>query len=112
MPGTPYVLDPVQAAFNIGCMNRWLDFNDTFLGKEWGHPSDNLAAVLAVAGIENRKSRIQGVRLIATNRIRKQEKLGTRKARVDHARRVGGAREGLRNPRSPFSRELFQSRWS
>lgn len=49
VPGTPYVLDPIQGAFNIGCMNRWLDFNDTFLGKEWGHPSDNLAAVLAVA---------------------------------------------------------------
>lgn len=51
VPGTNYVLDPVQAAFNIGCMNRWLDFNDTFLGKEWGHPSDNLAAVLAVTGM-------------------------------------------------------------
>jgi 2-methylcitrate dehydratase len=49
VPGTSYVLDPIQGAFNIGCMNRWLDFNDTFLGKEWGHPSDNLAAVLAVA---------------------------------------------------------------
>ncbi|GAM18345.1 hypothetical protein SAMD00019534_015200 [Acytostelium subglobosum LB1] len=49
VPGTDFVLDPVQAAFNIGCMNRWLDFNDTWLGKEWGHPSDNLAAILAAA---------------------------------------------------------------
>jgi len=49
VPGTDYVLDPLMAAFNIGCLNRWLDFNDTWLGKEWGHPSDNLATVLAVA---------------------------------------------------------------
>eukprot|EP01113_Clastostelium_recurvatum_P047389 TRINITY_DN8442_c1_g1_i2.p1 TRINITY_DN8442_c1_g1~~TRINITY_DN8442_c1_g1_i2.p1 ORF type:complete len:490 (+),score=166.79 TRINITY_DN8442_c1_g1_i2:1474-2943(+) len=49
VPGTSHVLDPIIGAFNIGCMNRWLDFNDTWLGKEWGHPSDNLAAVLAVA---------------------------------------------------------------
>ena len=61
MPGTAYVLDPIQAAFNIGCMNRWLDFNDTFLGKEWGHPSDNLAAVLSVAGmIERERERERG----------------------------------------------------
>lgn len=49
VPGTDYQLDPIQAAFNIGCMNRWLDFNDTFLAAEWGHPSDNLGAILAVA---------------------------------------------------------------
>ncbi|EFA82768.1 Propionate catabolic protein PrpD [Heterostelium album PN500] len=49
VPGTDYVLDPITAAFNIGCMNRWLDFNDTWLGKEWGHPSDNLGAILAAA---------------------------------------------------------------
>ena len=40
VPGTPYQLDPVQAAFNIGAMIRWLDFNDTWLAAEWGHPSD------------------------------------------------------------------------
>jgi len=56
VPGTSYVLDPIQAAFNIGCMNRWLDFNDTFLGKEWGHPSDNLAAVLSVAEFVSRRN--------------------------------------------------------
>ena len=49
VPGTPYQLDPVQAAFNIGTMIRWLDFNDTWLAAEWGHPSDNLSAILAVA---------------------------------------------------------------
>lgn len=49
VPGTPYQLDPVQAAFNIGAMVRWLDFNDTWLAAEWGHPSDNLGGILAVA---------------------------------------------------------------
>lgn len=49
VPGTPYVLDPVQAAFNIGTMIRWLDFNDTWLAAEWGHPSDNLGGILATA---------------------------------------------------------------
>lgn len=49
VPGTPHELDPVKAAFDIGCMIRWLDFNDTWLAAEWGHPSDNLGAILAVA---------------------------------------------------------------
>ena len=49
VPGTPYRLDPVTAAFNIGTMVRWLDFNDTWLAAEWGHPSDNLGGILAVA---------------------------------------------------------------
>jgi 2-methylcitrate dehydratase len=49
VPGTSYELEPVQAAFNIGAMVRWLDFNDTWLAAEWGHPSDNLGAILAVA---------------------------------------------------------------
>jgi 2-methylcitrate dehydratase len=49
VPGTGYQLDPVQAAFNIGAMIRWLDFNDTWLAAEWGHPSDNLGGILAVA---------------------------------------------------------------
>jgi 2-methylcitrate dehydratase len=49
VPGTSFVLDPVQAAFNIGTMIRWLDFNDTWLAAEWGHPSDNLGGILAVA---------------------------------------------------------------
>ena len=49
VPGTSYELDPVQAAFNLGTMVRWLDFNDTWLAAEWGHPSDNLGAILATA---------------------------------------------------------------
>src|SRR6266568_3671782 len=49
VPGTPYQLDPVQAAFNIGTVIRWLDFNDTWLAAEWGHPSDNLGGILATA---------------------------------------------------------------
>ncbi|MFM9969879.1 MAG: bifunctional 2-methylcitrate dehydratase/aconitate hydratase [Burkholderiales bacterium] len=49
VPGTSHQLDPIQAAFNIGAMIRWLDFNDTWLAAEWGHPSDNLGGILAVA---------------------------------------------------------------
>ena len=56
VPGTDYRLEPVQAAFNIGAMVRWLDFNDTWLAAEWGHPSDNLGAVLAVADYLSRKN--------------------------------------------------------
>jgi 2-methylcitrate dehydratase len=60
VPGTSYELDPVQAAFNIGTMIRWLDFNDTWLAAEWSHPSDNLGAILAVADYLSRKSSMQG----------------------------------------------------
>ena len=49
VPGTPFRLDPMKAAWDIGCIVRWLDFNDTWLAAEWGHPSDNLGAILAVA---------------------------------------------------------------
>ncbi|MFQ5659788.1 MAG: bifunctional 2-methylcitrate dehydratase/aconitate hydratase [Gammaproteobacteria bacterium] len=55
VPGTGYELDPVTAAFNIGAMIRWLDFNDTWLAAEWGHPSDNLGAILASADYLSRK---------------------------------------------------------
>ena len=54
VPGTHYELDPVKAAFDIGAIVRWLDFNDTWLAAEWGHPSDNLGAILAVAEYQNR----------------------------------------------------------
>ncbi|MBE3569581.1 MAG: bifunctional 2-methylcitrate dehydratase/aconitate hydratase [Bacillales bacterium] len=60
VPGTSYVLDPVQGAFNIGCMIRWLDYNDTWLAAEWGHPSDNLGGILAVADYISRKNAAQG----------------------------------------------------
>lgn len=60
VPGTTYELDPVLAAFNIGAMNRWLDFNDTWLAAEWGHPSDNLGGILAVADYLSRQARKEG----------------------------------------------------
>src|SRR5690349_2657667 len=62
VPGTSYELDPVQAAFSIGAMIRWLDFNDTWLAAEWGHPSDNLGAILAVADYLSRKSLMEGAK--------------------------------------------------
>lgn len=55
VPGTPWELDPVQAAFNIGTLVRWLDYNDTWLAAEWGHPSDNLGSILAVADYRGRR---------------------------------------------------------
>ena len=60
VPGTSYELDPVQAAFKIGAMIRWLDFNDTWLAAEWGHPSDNLGGILAVADYLARQAGMQG----------------------------------------------------
>ena len=60
VPGTDFVLDPVQAAFNLGTMIRWLDFNDTWLAAEWGHPSDNLGAILMVADWLGRNAKATG----------------------------------------------------
>ena len=60
VPGTQFQLDPVQAAFNIGAMIRWLDFNDTWLAAEWGHPSDNLGGILALADYLSRKAVAEG----------------------------------------------------
>ena len=60
VPGTSYELEPVQAAFNIGAMIRWLDFNDTWLAAEWGHPSDNLGGILAVADYLSRRNLVEG----------------------------------------------------
>jgi len=60
VPGTDYVLDPVQAAFNLGAMVRWLDFNDTWLAAEWGHPSDNLGGILMAADWFSRNAVLNG----------------------------------------------------
>jgi 2-methylcitrate dehydratase len=60
VPGTSYQLDPILAAFNIGAMIRWLDFNDTWLAAEWGHPSDNLGGILASADYISRKNVAEG----------------------------------------------------
>ncbi|WP_116472725.1 bifunctional 2-methylcitrate dehydratase/aconitate hydratase [Zobellella maritima] len=60
VPGTSHELDPMTAAFNIGCIIRWLDFNDTWLAAEWGHPSDNLGGILATADYLSRVAVAQG----------------------------------------------------
>lgn len=60
VPGTSYVLDPIEAAFDIGAMIRWLDYNDTWLAAEWGHPSDNLGGILATADYISRKNIAEG----------------------------------------------------
>lgn len=60
VPGTSFRLDPVKAAFDIGCTIRWLDYNDTWLAAEWGHPSDNLGAILAVGDWLSRKREAEG----------------------------------------------------
>ncbi len=78
VPGTSFELDPVQAAFNIGAMVRWLDFNDTWLAAEWGHPSDNLGGILAVADYQARGAVMSGktpptVREVLTAMIKAHE---------------------------------------
>src|ERR1700678_4325834 len=73
VPGTDYQLDPVQAAFNIGAMIRWLDFNDTWLAAEWGHPSDNLGGILAVADYLSRSGKALRVRDVLAGMIKAHE---------------------------------------
>ena len=73
VPGTSYELDPVNAAFNIGAMIRWLDFNDTWLAAEWSHPSDNLGAILAVADYLSRSGRPVTVHDVLTAMIKAHE---------------------------------------
>jgi 2-methylcitrate dehydratase len=69
VPGTGYELEPVQAAFCIGAMVRWLDFNDTWLAAEWGHPSDNLGAILSVADYLDRRTGRQGQDRLTLHRV-------------------------------------------
>jgi 2-methylcitrate dehydratase len=73
VPGTAYELDPINAAFNIGAMIRWLDFNDTWLAAEWGHPSDNLGGILAVADYLSRGGKRVVVRDVLTGMIKAHE---------------------------------------
>src|SRR5213075_1620279 len=78
VPGTSFELDPVQAAFNIGALIRWLDFNDTWIAAEWGHPSDNLGGILAVADYLARNAVMSGrtppsVRALLTAMIKAHE---------------------------------------
>ena len=96
VPGTNYVLDPVQAAFNIGAIIRWLDFNDTWLAAEWGHPSDNLGGILATADWLSRTALAEGklpltMRAVLTAMIKAHEIQGCialensfNKAGLDH----------------------------
>jgi len=73
VPGTGYELDPVRAAFNTGAMIRWLDFNDTWLAVEWGHPSDNLGGILAVADYLSRQGRDIRVRDVLRRMVQAYE---------------------------------------
>lgn len=73
VPSTSYELDPVQAAFNIGTLIRWLDFNDAFLAAEWGHPSDNIGGILAVADYLSRRGKSLTVHDLLTFMIKAHE---------------------------------------
>ena len=69
VPGTRFELDPVKGAFDIGTLIRWLDFNDTWLAAEWGHPSDNLGGILAAADFVGRRKAIEGKPPLAMNEV-------------------------------------------
>ncbi|MGO1501944.1 MAG: 2-methylcitrate dehydratase [Marinobacter sp.] len=69
VPGTQFRLDPVKAAWDIGCIVRWLDYNDTWLAAEWGHPSDSLGGILAVADHLSQKNVAQGKEPIAMRTV-------------------------------------------
>ena len=73
VPGTQFQLDPVQAAFNLGAMIRWLDFNDTWLAAEWGHPSDNLGGILMAADWLARNGHPVTMRDVLTGMIKAHE---------------------------------------
>jgi 2-methylcitrate dehydratase len=73
VPGTAYELDPINAAFNIGALIRWLDFNDTWLAAEWNHPSDNLGGILAVADYLSRTGKPVKVSDVLTGMIKAHE---------------------------------------
>lgn len=77
VPGTAFVLDPVTAAFNLGAMIRWLDFNDTWLGKEWAHPSDNIAAILSIGDYLSQKDPTITMKKILNAIIKAYEIQGT-----------------------------------
>jgi 2-methylcitrate dehydratase len=69
VPGTQFQLDPIKAAFDIGTMIRWLDFNDTWLAAEWGHPSDNLGGILATADWLSRNATATGKAPLTVNDV-------------------------------------------
>src|SRR5437763_12445662 len=94
VPGTSFELDPVQAAFNIGALIRWLDFNDTWLAAEWGHPSDNLGGILAVADYLARNGAPLVMRDVLTAMIKANEIQGV-SALQNRLNRVGLGHGGL-----------------
>ncbi len=100
VPGTQFQLDPVQAAFNIGTMIRWLDFNDTWLAAEWGHPSDNLGGILATADWLSRSAVANGKKPLLDARGADGDDQGARDPGRDRAgeqlqpRRTGSRRAG------------------
>ncbi len=73
VPGTNFILDPILGAFNIGCLIRWLDFNDTWLAAEWGHPSDNLGGILAVGDYLSRNDKALTIKDVLTATIKAHE---------------------------------------
>ena len=116
VPGTDYVLDPVKGAFDIGCLVRWLDYNDTWLAAEWGHPSDNLGAILAVADYLGQRGQALTMRDVLTAMIKAYEIQGVlalansfNRVGLDHvllvrvastavaAQMLGGTKEEIRN---------------
>lgn len=116
VPGTSHELEPIQAAFNIGAMVRWLDFNDTWLAAEWGHPSDNLGAILAVSDYLSRNGDPLTVRDVLVAMIQAHEiqgilalENGFNRVGLDHVllvriastavatRLLGGTREDIIN---------------
>lgn len=116
VPGTSHELEPIQAAFNIGAMVRWLDFNDTWLAAEWGHPSDNLGGILAVADYLSRNGSPLTVREVLVAMIQAHEiqgvlalENGFNRVGLDHVllvriastavvtRMLGGSREDIIN---------------
>src|SRR5690242_20825853 len=116
VPGTRFQLDPVQAAFNLGAMIRWLDFNDTWLAAEWGHPSDNLGGILMTADWLSRHTKPLVMRDVLTAMIKAHEIQGVlalensfNRVGLDHvvlvkvastavvAKMLGGSREEVIN---------------
>ena len=116
VPGTSYRLDPVKGAFDIGCLVRWLDYNDTWLAAEWGHPSDNLGAILAVGDYLAQQGRALTMRDVLTAMIKAYEIQGVlaldnsfNRVGLDHvllvrvastavaAQMLGGTKEEIRN---------------
>ena len=112
VPGTSYELDPVQAAFNIGAMIRWLDFNDTWLAAEWGHPSDNLGGILAVAdylarsAVSRARSRSL-VRDVLTAMIKAHEIQGVSRSRTASTASASTTCCWCASPPPPSSRSML-----